>query len=91
LKHYGLLAVAVACAIAGFVAVRFDYELCHRGLPIAWLALGLPAVGLVAGVTSFVLRHRGMNGVANVLVAIANLDLLFTAVTVMTGPGYLAC
>jgi hypothetical protein len=91
LKVFGLLAVAVACAIAGFAAFRFDYELCHRGMPIAWLAVGLPIAGLVAGTMSFLLRRRGWVAVANILVAIANVNFLLRAVTVLTGPGYLTC
>ena len=91
MKVFGLLAVAVLCAIAGFAADRFDYELCHRGIPIAWLAIGLPAVGLATGFASFMLRRRGPAGVANIIVAIANVNLLFKAVMVIAGPGFLSC
>lgn len=91
MKVFGLLAVAVVCAIAGFAADRFDYELCHRGIPIAWVAVGLPIAGLAAGFASFMLRRRGWSGVANILVAIANVNLLFRAAMVIAGAGYLSC
>jgi hypothetical protein len=91
LKRFGLLAVAVVCAIAGFAAVRFDYELCHRGIPIAWVAIGLPIAGLVAGVISFIQRHRSWTGLANIVAAIANAALLVEVVMVMQGAGYLSC
>jgi hypothetical protein len=86
-----MLAVAVACAIAAYVAVRFDYELCHRGIPIAWVALGLPVAGLVAGLVSLIESARSWTGAANILVAIANVGLIVEVVAVMTGPGYLSC
>ena len=91
MKLYGLLAVAIVCAIAGFAADRFDYELCHRGIPIAWVVAGLPLAGLVAGIASFLQRRRGWTGVANVLVAIANAYLVYRAVMAITGQGYLSC
>ena len=91
MKLYGLLAVAIVCAIAGFAADRFDYELCHRGIPIAWVVLGLPLVGLAAGIVSFLQRRRGWTGAANMLVAIANVMLIYRAVMAITGQGYLSC
>ena len=86
-----MLAVAIACAIAAFAAVRFDYELCHRGIPIAWVALGLPVAGLAASVVSLMQSTRSWTGVANVVAVIANVILLVEVASVMTGPGYLAC
>ena len=91
MKLYGLLAVAIVCAIAGFAADRFDYELCHRGLPIAWVVVGLPLVGLAAGIASFLQRRRGWTGAANILVALANMILIYRAVMAITGQGYLSC
>jgi hypothetical protein len=37
------------------------------------------------------LRRRGPAGVANIIVAIANVNLLFKAVMVIAGPGFLSC
>jgi len=86
-----MLAVAAACAMAAFAAVRFDYELCHRGIPIVWVALGLPVLGLAAGMVSAVQRPRSWTGAANAVIAIANVALLVEVATVMTGVGYLSC
>ena len=91
MKLYGLLAVAIVCAIAGFAADRFDYELCHRGLPIAWVVAALPLMGLAAGIVSFFQRRRGWMGAANMLVAMANVMLIYRAVMAITGQGYLSC
>ncbi len=91
MKVFGLLAVAVVCAIAGFAAGRFDYELCHRGIPIAWVAIGLPIVGLAAGPASFMKRRRGWTSILNIAAAGASLYLLFRAVMVIAGAGYLSC
>ena len=91
MKLYGLLAVAVVCAIAGFAADRFDYELCHRGIPIAWVVAGLPLAGLAAGAGSFLQRRRGWTVAANILAALVNVYLLYRAVLAIAGQGYLSC
>lgn len=91
MKSYGLLAVAIVCAIAGFAADRFDYELCHRGIPIAWVAFGLPVAGLAAGLASFMKRPRGLMSIVNIAVSGANLYFLIKAAMVIAGPGYLSC
>ena len=91
MKRFGLLAVALLFAIGSFAADRFGYELCHRGIPIAWVALGLPVLGLAAAFTSFLQRPRGWTSYANIAAAGANLFFLVVAVGEVMGRGFLSC
>ena len=91
MKVFGLLAAAVVCAIAGFAVERFDYELCHRGIPIAWVAAGVPIAGLIAGLVAFMRRPRGGVSYVIILASGVNLFYLIKAVTAIVGRGYLSC
>ena len=85
------LALAVACAILGFVVERFGYELCHRGFPLATLVVAIPAVGAIAGLASLFRRSRLALAVLKVAALAVNSYHLVMAFIVLTGVGIISC
>ena len=91
MKHAALIGIAVLCAAAAWGADRFGHEICHRGIPLAALAMGAPAVGLASGFAAVAMRPpRWMFGMNTVFAAL-NIYFLTQAIRVAAGVGFLSC
>ena len=86
-----LLALAILCALASHAIDRFGHELCHRGLPLAFLTLGTPGLGVVAGAAALFQRSRAWILAIKVTAVGVNAWQLVSAVIVATGVGIAAC
>jgi hypothetical protein len=53
-----LLAAAVICAVASYGVDRFGYEVCHRGLPLGFLMVALPAAGIACAIVAMLARRK---------------------------------
>jgi hypothetical protein len=89
--HGGLVALAIACAMASLAIDRFGYELCHHGLPLAFLMVGTPIVGAIAGLAALFRRSRAWVVAIKVAALGANAWQLVSALIVATGIGIAAC
>jgi len=86
-----LLALAIACAMAGFAIDRFGHELCHRGLPLASLMIGTPIIGAVAGLAALLKRSRAWVVAIKVAAIGVNAWQLASSLMVMAGVGIATC
>ena len=86
-----LFAAAILCAIAAYAVDRFGHELCHRGLPLAPLAAGIPIVGAMAGLATLLRRSRAWAMAIALAAVAANAYYVTLALHTLTGIGFLSC
>ena len=86
-----LIAAAIAFAAAAYAVDRFGYELCHRGLPLALLALATPVIGAMAGLAALVWRSRAWTLAIALAAVAANAYYIALALHTAMGVGFLSC
>jgi hypothetical protein len=86
-----LLALAIACPVLAYLADRYSYELCHRGLPLAALLVSIPVVGAMAGLGSMFYRAPVSLLFVKLCVTAANACQVVIALLMLTGVGIAAC
>ena len=87
-----LLAACVLCEALSVGASWFNFEICHRGIPLVIPILALPIAGMIAGIASLFHPPRATWATATKLAAtLANALQLAAGAMIVAGPGLVSC